>query len=130
MTNGLLDRARRTWQRTARWRYGARAAVRGGTLVVGTVRAVNTPVPPQPDVARTPDTAVRRQVDREAAARLRDYGTYEINRRRDDQSRQLQSPPAPAAERRTREAVQRTEARTPGQARGRGQGRSNGGRGR
>lgn len=132
MSNRLGERVKRTWQRTARWRHGARAAIRGGSLVVGTVRAINAPVPPQPDVARTQDAAVRRQVDREVAARLRDYGTYEINRRRDEQSRQVQNPPtqAPAAERRTREAVQRTEARGSGKARGRGQGRSSGGRGR
>lgn len=117
------SRIKDTWRRTDRVRAGLRAGARVGILVGSTVRAVNTaPLSPQPDVARSQPTALQRQVDREAASRLRDYGTYEVNRMADQQRDLVRDLPNRAAAERTSRAVDQTRGGGRG-AGGRKQGR-------
>lgn len=106
MTSSWIGRAKGGWKRTERLRAGIRAGLRTGAIVAGSGRAIGSaPVPERPDVTRTEDPSISRRVEREGATRLRDYGTYEVNRLADQQRRLVEDLPRRAGADRTDRAV-------------------------
>lgn len=115
MSSTWIGKVKDGWRRTYRLRAGLKAGIKTGTLVVGSVRAITTtPAPDPPNVTRTEATPVTRQVEREGVTRLKDYGTYEINRLADQQRQLIDDMPKRAAADRTARAMESTRPRKDG----------------
>jgi len=124
MSNTWIRKANDGWRRTERLRSGVKAGIKTGALVAGSVRAITAaPVPQQPNISRAEETPIARKVEQEGINRLKDYGTYELNRIADQQRQLVDGLPKRAAAERTSRAVQG------GRSRG-SSGRSSSGRGR
>ena len=115
MTRIWISKVKDGWKRTERLRSGLKAGVKAGTLVAGSVRAITTaPVPERPNVARTEETYIAQAVEREGSSRLKNYGSYEINRLADQQRQLVDDLPKRAAAHRTSRAVQSARSRSVG----------------
>jgi hypothetical protein len=114
MSSNWIDKAKDGWKRTERFRTASRAAMKTGTLIAASVRAITTSLAPeQSSVTRTEDAAIARKIEREGVTRLKDYGTYEINRLADQQRQLVDDLPERAADRTSR-AVQSDRSRGSG----------------
>ncbi|WP_159623734.1 hypothetical protein [Ruania rhizosphaerae] len=130
MSNRWIDKAKRAWRRTARFRSGVEAGIETGTIVAGAVRHIGAaPLPPQPDVTQTPQTAISKELDDEANNRVKSFAKYELNRASENTRQMVNDLPkrrsTPSADR-TRKAVKAAGGRGKG---GRDKGGRSAGRG-
>lgn len=81
MSNRWIDKAKKAWRQTERFRAGVEAGIETGTIVASAVRHIGAaPLPPQPDVTHTTPSGVSRELDDEAKSRVKAFAKYELNR--------------------------------------------------